>query len=168
MKALAQRVSRAAVTVAGETVGQIGPGLLVLLGVEDGDDEADADHLCRKIAKLRIFADDAGKMNRSVLETGGAVLLVSQFTLCADLRRGNRPSFAKAAPPEAATALYERLANENSDWPVFREEFLPFARVHRDIIARFGRFPHRNQVLGRRNSHAEEEYLAGDSPTFGQ
>ena len=120
MKALVQRVSRAAVTlagktvaggtVAGETVGQIGPGLLVLLGVEDGDGEADADHLCRKIARLRIFADDAGKMNRSVIETGGAVLLVSQFTLCADLRRGNRPSFAKAAPPEAATALYERLA----------------------------------------------------------
>ena len=110
MKALVQRVGRAAVTVDGETVGQIGLGLLVLLGVEAGDDRAEADRLCGKIAKLRIFPDDRGKMNRSVLESGGAILLVSQFTLCADLRRGNRPSFAKAAPPEEASALYAYMA----------------------------------------------------------
>lgn len=116
MKALVQRVSRASVKVANETatdepLGQIGPGLLVLLGVEAGDEKADADHLCRKIAKLRIFSDAQGKMNLSLLESGGAILLISQFTLCADLKRGNRPSFAKAAPPAEAKALYEYLGD---------------------------------------------------------
>ena len=110
MKALVQRVSAARVTVEDETVGEIGRGFLVLLGVEAGDGDDDGDYICRKLSKLRIFEDDAGKMNRSLHEVGGAILLVSQFTLCADLRRGNRPSFVKAAAPQEATARYERLA----------------------------------------------------------
>jgi D-tyrosyl-tRNA(Tyr) deacylase len=93
--------------MAGERVGAIGPGLLVLLGVEPADDEAALTGLAGKIARLRIFADDAGQMNRSVLDTGGAVLAVSQFTLLADTRKGNRPSFIGAAPPEHAEPLYE-------------------------------------------------------------
>ena len=107
MRAVVQRVSEARVTVAGETVGAIGPGLLVLLGVGHDDDEAAVEHLAGKIARLRIFEDDAGHMNRSVLDTGGAVLAVSQFTLLADTRKGNRPSFIAAAPPERAEPLYE-------------------------------------------------------------
>ncbi len=94
-------------TVAGETVGEIGPGLLVLLAVGPDDDEAVIAGLAAKIARLRIFADGAGHMNRSVLDTGGSVLAVSQFTLLADTRKGNRPSFAGAAPPEVAEPLYE-------------------------------------------------------------
>jgi D-tyrosyl-tRNA(Tyr) deacylase len=107
MRAVVQRVSAARVTVAGETVGAIGPGLLVLLGVGHDDDAAAGTALAGKIARLRIFADEAGHMNRSVLETGGAVLAVSQFTLLADTRKGNRPSFMAAAPPEQAEPLYE-------------------------------------------------------------
>jgi D-tyrosyl-tRNA(Tyr) deacylase len=107
VRAVVQRVSEAAVTVAGERVGAIGPGLVVLLGVEPADDEAALTGLAGKIARLRIFADDAGQMNRSVLDTGGAVLAVSQFTLLADTRKGNRPSFIGAAPPEHAEPLYE-------------------------------------------------------------
>jgi D-tyrosyl-tRNA(Tyr) deacylase len=107
VRAVVQRVSEARVTVAGETVGAIGPGLLVLLGVGHDDDEAAVEHLAGKIARLRIFEDDAGHMNRSVLDTGGAVLAVSQFTLLADTRKGNRPSFMAAAPPERAEPLYE-------------------------------------------------------------
>ncbi len=110
MKVLVQRVSRAEVRVAGQAVGAIGPGLLVLLGVERGDTEADADWYAAKTAELRIFADDAGRMNRSVEEAGGAVLVVSQFTLAADTRRGRRPSFERAADPAAAEALYRRFA----------------------------------------------------------
>ena len=107
MRAVVQRVSRASVTVAGETVGEIGAGLLILLGVGHDDDRAGVVALAGKIARLRIFADEAGHMNRSVLETGGAVLAVSQFTLLADTRKGNRPSFIGAAPPESAEPLYE-------------------------------------------------------------
>ncbi len=109
MKALLQRVSEASVTVDERAVAAIGPGLLVLACVERGDDTAAADFLARKIANMRIFADDAGKMNRSVLDVGGGVLVVSQFTLAADLRRGNRPGFSAAAPPDAAVPLLERL-----------------------------------------------------------
>ncbi len=107
MRAVVQRVSRASVKVNGEFTGQIGAGLLVLLGVAQDDREEDADYLAEKIAGLRIFEDDEGKMNRSVLDTGGAVLAVSQFTLFGDVRRGKRPSFDAAARPERARDLYE-------------------------------------------------------------
>jgi D-tyrosyl-tRNA(Tyr) deacylase len=110
MRALLQRVTRAAVSVDGRVVGETGPGLLVLVGVGHADTESVADGLARKVAELRIFADDAGRTNRSLLETGGSALVVSQFTLYADTRRGRRPGFTGAAEPDRAEALYERFA----------------------------------------------------------
>ena len=107
MRAVVQRVSRASVKVGDEITGEIGKGLLVLLGVGQDDSEADADYLAEKVAGLRIFEDEAGKMNLSVGEVGGAVLAVSQFTLFGDVRRGKRPSFDAAARPERARELYE-------------------------------------------------------------
>jgi D-aminoacyl-tRNA deacylase len=107
MRAVVQRVSRAKVTVAGEITGEIGLGLLVLLGVRKEDSESSADYLAEKIVGLRIFEDDAGKMNRSVVDVGSAVLVVSQFTLYGDARKGKRPSFDDAAPPQRARELYE-------------------------------------------------------------
>jgi D-tyrosyl-tRNA(Tyr) deacylase len=107
MRAVVQRVSRAQVAVNGEIAGEIGWGLLVLLGVGREDTETDAVYLAEKITGLRIFEDDDGKMNRSVQEAGGSVLAVSQFTLYGDVRRGKRPSFDGAAPPELARQLYE-------------------------------------------------------------
>ena len=107
MKALLQRVAEARVDIAGRTVGAIGPGLLVLLCAERGDGEAQADRMLAKILKLRIFSDDAGKMNRSVQDTAGGLLVVSQFTLAADASGGNRPSFTQAAPPDEGRRLYE-------------------------------------------------------------
>jgi D-aminoacyl-tRNA deacylase len=107
MRAVVQRVSRAKVTVAGEAAGEIALGLLVLLGVGKEDSEASAAYLAGKILGLRIFEDDGGKMNRSVVDVGGAVLVVSQFTLYGDVRKGKRPSFDDAAPPQKARALYE-------------------------------------------------------------
>jgi len=107
MRAVIQRVKRAKVTVNGETTGEIGTGLLVLLGVGRGDDEAAAEYLAAKIAGLRVFEDGEGKMNLSVTDVGGAVLAVSQFTLYGDVRKGKRPSFDEAAKPETARALYE-------------------------------------------------------------
>jgi D-aminoacyl-tRNA deacylase len=107
MRAVAQRVSRAKVTVDGWIAGEIGLGLLVLLGVGQEDTEADVNYMAEKIAGLRIFEDADGKMNRSVLDVGGSVLAVSQFTLYGDVRRGKRPSFDDAAPPEPARRLYE-------------------------------------------------------------
>lgn len=107
MRAVVQRVSRAKVTVNGWTSGEIGLGLLVLLGVGCDDTERDVDYLAEKITGLRIFEDGDGKMNRSVLDVGGSVLAVSQFTLYGDVRRGKRPSFDAAAPPEHARRLYE-------------------------------------------------------------
>jgi len=107
MRAVVQRVSRAKVTIHNSTSGEIGCGLLVLLGVGGEDSEADVDYLAQKIAGLRIFADSDGKMNRSVVDVGGSVLAVSQFTLYGDVRRGKRPSFDDAAPPEQARRLYE-------------------------------------------------------------
>ena len=102
-----QRVSRASVKIREELAGEIGVGLLVLLGVERDDNEADADYLAEKISGLRIFEDEAGKMNLSVADAGGAILAVSQFTLFGDVRRGKRPSFDAAARPERARELYE-------------------------------------------------------------
>jgi D-tyrosyl-tRNA(Tyr) deacylase len=109
MIAVIQRVSRASVDVDGERVADIARGLLVLLGVKKGDAEAEADFLARKIGGLRVFRDDAGKMNRSCGEVGGAMLVVSQFTLCGDCRKGRRPSFEPAAEPADATRLYEHF-----------------------------------------------------------
>lgn len=109
MRACIQRVTEARVTVAGETVGQIGRGLLVLLGVGQGDGPEEAKWLAEKVAGLRIFEDDEGKMNRSLEEIGGEMLVVSQFTLYGDCRKGRRPSFVDAAPPETATRLYEQF-----------------------------------------------------------
>ncbi|MDF1594723.1 MAG: D-aminoacyl-tRNA deacylase [Acidimicrobiia bacterium] len=109
MRAVIQRVARAEVRTGGATVGSIGPGLLVLVGATDGDTEADATILADKLLGLRIFRDEAGKMNRSVVETGGSILVVSQFTLYSDLRRGKRPSFVAAAGPELAEPLIESL-----------------------------------------------------------
>ncbi len=106
MRALLQRVSRASVTVDGEVTGQIGPGLLILVCAMQGDTEAEADKLAAKILKLRIFKDEAGKMNKAVTDVGGSALVVSQFTLAADLR-GNRPGFSYAAAPDEGKRLYE-------------------------------------------------------------
>jgi len=105
--AVLQRVASARVEVAGRVTGAIGPGLLMLVCAEPADSEAIADKLVAKVLKLRIFSDEAGKMNRSVADIGGGLLVVSQFTLAADLRTGNRPGFSRAAPPEEAEARYE-------------------------------------------------------------
>src|SRR4051812_9968422 len=109
MRACVQRVRQAQVTVEGEIVGRIGPGLLVLLGVAAGDEEADARQLADKIVSLRVFDDDDSKMNRSLADVAGAMLVVSQFTLLGDCRKGRRPSFDAAAPPEIARSLYEHF-----------------------------------------------------------
>jgi D-tyrosyl-tRNA(Tyr) deacylase len=110
MRAVIQRVSRAKVAVKGEITGEIGRGLLVLLGVGRQDTNTSADYLADKVVGLRIFEDDAGKMNRAVGEIGGAILVVSQFTLYGDVRKGKRPSFDDAAPPQEARTLYEHFA----------------------------------------------------------
>ena len=110
MKVVIQRVSSASVTFAGEVVGSIDHGMLVLLGVADGDQEEDLQYLLEKTTGLRIFEDDAGKMNLSVVDVGGAMLVVSQFTLLADTRKGKRPGFNAAAAPEIASRFYEQFA----------------------------------------------------------
>ena len=110
MRALLQRVERAEVRVGDEVTGAIGPGMLVLLGVGHGDDAAAAEGLARRVCELRIFEDDQGRTNRSLLETGGEMLVVSQFTLYADTRRGRRPGFTDAAPPDVAEMLWRRFA----------------------------------------------------------
>ena len=110
MRALVQRVSEAAVRVDGEVLGEIGPGLMILVCGMAGDGVSQADALAAKISKLRILRDENGKMNRSLLDTGGSALVVSQFTLAADTSRGNRPGFSAAAPPAEGEALYERFA----------------------------------------------------------
>ncbi len=115
MRAVVRRVARARVTVDGETTGEIGRGLLVLLGVRRGDTAEQADKLARKLLALRIFEDDDGRMNRSVVDVQGEVLCVSQFTLYGDARKGNRPSFVDAAPPEEAEPLYERVRGALND-----------------------------------------------------
>ena len=109
MRAVVQRVTDAAVRVEGREVARIGPGLLVLLGVRRGDGPDAADRIAGKLERLRVFADDEGRMNRSVRDAGGELLMVSQFTLYGDARKGNRPSFVDAAPPDEAEPLYERV-----------------------------------------------------------
>jgi len=115
MRAVVQRVSRAAVSVAGEVVGAIGRGVVVLVGVTHGDTAAQAEWLARKIAGLRIFEDDAAKINAGLLDVDGAALVISQFTLYADARKGRRPSFTGAAPPEVAEPLVERFSQVLQD-----------------------------------------------------
>jgi D-tyrosyl-tRNA(Tyr) deacylase len=129
---LIQRVSQARVEVAGRTFGAIGPGLLVLVCAERGDSEAQADKLLAKILKLRIFSDEAGKMNRSLQDTGGGLLLVSQFTLAADTSGGNRPSFTNAAAPDEGRRLYQYLvAQARQAHPVVETgEFAADMKVH--------------------------------------
>jgi len=112
VKALLQRVTEASVSVAGEIVGRIGPGLVVLIGVASGDTEKDAQSLAQKTVNLRIFADEASKFNLSVLDIKGELLVVSQFTLLADTRKGRRPSFSEAAPPEQAEELFEQFVRQ--------------------------------------------------------
>jgi D-aminoacyl-tRNA deacylase len=109
MRAVVQRVTEAAVRVEGREVARIGDGLLVLLGVRSGDGPEEADRIAGKLERLRVFADEEGRMNRSVRDIGGELLVVSQFTLYGDARKGNRPSFVRAAPPEEAEPLYERV-----------------------------------------------------------
>ncbi len=109
MRAVVQRVKESKVEVKGRSVGEIGPGLLIFLGVGEGDSEKDCDYLVNKIAHLRVFPDEKGFMNLSLMDTGGAALVVSQFTLWGDCRKGRRPSFAKAAKPERANELYEHF-----------------------------------------------------------
>jgi D-tyrosyl-tRNA(Tyr) deacylase len=121
MRAVVQRVSRGEVRVDGASVGAVGRGFVVLLGVARGDEEADARALADKVAALRVFEDAAGKMNLALAEVGGGVLVVSQFTLLGDARKGNRPSFVEAAPPEVGDALYQRFC------ALLREKGLPVA-----------------------------------------
>ncbi len=109
MRCVVQRVTEASVTVNGETVGAVGPGLMVLIGVSTEDTDADLKYMAEKVPNLRIFDDENGVMNRSVLDVGGSILAVSQFTLCGDARGGRRPSYIRAAKPDEANALYERL-----------------------------------------------------------
>lgn len=126
MRALIQRVSKASVTVEGEIVGEIDSGLLVLVGVEEADREEDVEWLAGKLVSMRLFADEEGKMNRSVRDCEGRILLVSQFTLHASCKKGNRPSFIRAARPDQANQLYELLAekiSEQMNQPVERGRF---------------------------------------------
>lgn len=115
MRAVVQRVSNAHVEVQGEIIGRIGSGLLVLLGVEEGDQDADLNYLADKVVGLRIFEDDQGKMNLSIQDVGGEMLVVSQFTLLGDARKGRRPSFVKAAGPEEGNRLYEEFVTKIRD-----------------------------------------------------
>jgi len=125
VRAVVQRVSQASVTVEDRTVGSVSAGFLVLLGVGQGDAEADADYLAEKIANLRIFEDAAGKMNLSLLDVRGGALVISQFTLYGDIRKGRRPSFSDAAPPEEANPLYEYFCDRLAGYaiPVARGVF---------------------------------------------
>ena len=130
MRAVLQRVTRARSTPGGA----IGPGLVVLLGVAEGDSAEDAERLAGKIARLRIFEDDAGKFNRSLLDTEGAALVVSQFTLLADTAKGNRPSFSRAAPPDVAEPLYERFAAALQELGVPTETGVFGARMEIELV----------------------------------
>lgn len=122
MKAVIQRVKYSDVVVDGNTIGKISQGLMILLGVEEGDTKLDADKLVKKIPVLRIFEDENGKMNLSCLDVNGEILVISQFTLCADCSHGRRPSFIKSAPPQLASELYEYVINELKKSGVSRVE----------------------------------------------
>ena len=136
MKALVQRVSQASVTVDGEVVGKIGSGLVVLIGVAAEDTEKDVSYLVDRVAQLRIFSDDAGKFNISALETGGEMLLISQFTLLADTRKGRRPSFTEAAPPQQAESLFnlfvERMRSTGLKVETGRFQAHMLVEIHND------------------------------------
>lgn len=126
MRILLQRVTRASVTIGGNVAGKIGPGLLLLLGIEEADGQEDIDWLCGKISRLRIFSDEEGKMNRSVTDINGGLLVVSQFTLFASTKKGNRPGFTKSAKPDVAIPLYEQFVKTLSftaNRPVATGEF---------------------------------------------
>jgi D-tyrosyl-tRNA(Tyr) deacylase len=112
MKTVIQRVSYATVKVEDKLIGKCNRGYMILLGVENGDEQADVKQLAAKISKLRVFEDEEGRMNKSIMDVGGDILLISQFTLLADCRKGNRPSFINAAPPETAKPLYENFIEE--------------------------------------------------------
>ena len=134
MRSVIQRVSRAAVTVDDRVVGAIGSGLVVFVGVAEGDEAADIDYTASKIRELRIFGDDQGRMNRSVVDAGGGVLVVSQFTLLADVRRGRRPGFDAAAAPEVAKAAYEDLVGRLRDAGLRVETGVFQAHMHVDLV----------------------------------
>jgi len=134
MRALLQRVSNASVTVDGALIGQTGPGLLILICAMQGDTEAQADQLAAKIAKLRIFKDEADKMNLSVRDIGGSALVVSQFTLAADTSRGNRPGFSAAAPPDEGKKLYEYFAAKLAYSKADLGQMAGDARLTRDTL----------------------------------
>ena len=114
MRIVVQRVSHASVTIEGQCKSSIGKGMLILVGIEESDGQEDIDWLCKKIVNLRIFDDDNGVMNRSILESGGNILVISQFTLHASTKKGNRPSYIRAAKPEIAVPIYNRFCNELS------------------------------------------------------
>jgi len=127
MKAVIQRVLKSSVSVDGEIKGSVSKGYNVLLGVMDGDGEAPAELLAAKISKLRVFEDENGKMNKSILDIGGEILVISQFTLCADIKKGNRPSFTDSAPPDEANRLYEYFCKKLIENGVSRVETGVFA-----------------------------------------
>ena len=134
MRAVCQRVREARVRIDGGVVGEVGPGLCILLGVARGDGEDEAGRLAGKIARLRVFPDEVGRFDRSLLDTGGAALVVSQFTLLADTAKGNRPSFTEAAPPEEAEALYERFCAELRALGVRVEQGVFGARMEVELV----------------------------------
>jgi D-tyrosyl-tRNA(Tyr) deacylase len=134
VRAVVQRVAEARVRTGDEVVGEIGPGLCILLGVARDDDEAGAERLAGRVARLRIFDNDEGKFDRSVLDTGGAVLVVSNFTLIADTAKGNRPSFSEAAPPEQADPLYERFCEALRELDVAVETGVFGARMRLQLV----------------------------------
>jgi D-tyrosyl-tRNA(Tyr) deacylase len=133
VRAVVQRVAEARVRIGDEVVGEIGPGLCVLLGVGRHDDEAAAERLAGRVARLRIFENDEGKFDRGVLDTGGGVLVVSNFTLLADTAKGNRPSFSEAAPPEQADLLYERFCEALRELGVLVETGVFGARMRVEL-----------------------------------
>ena len=134
MRAVLQRVSRASVRIAGRVEGEIDAGLLVLLGVASGDDRDDAERLAGKVARLRVFENDEGRFDRSLLDTGGAALVVSQFTLLADTGKGNRPSFAAAAAAEEAEGLHERFCEALRELGVPVESGVFGARMEVELV----------------------------------